>query len=91
MNKASLYQIVKPHIDQMDYYGLLASGAPKDEFDSEIQEICRRIRAEQSAAEIAEVIADVFNKNFDEANSMTDFLSVAEQIKDAMHKDLSCI
>lgn len=29
------FHIVKKYIDQMDYYGLLAGGAPFDEFDIE--------------------------------------------------------
>ncbi len=38
------FHIVKKYIDQMDYYALLASGAPSDEFDIESRGISARIR-----------------------------------------------
>ncbi len=37
------FHIVKKYIDQTDYYALLASGAPSDEFDIESKEISARI------------------------------------------------
>ena len=75
------FLVVKKYIDQMDYYGLLASGAPSDEFDIESKEICARIRDEHSVQDIAEIIAAVFNKYFDEHDDATVFLAVAEQIE----------
>ncbi len=36
------FHIVKKYIDQMDYYGLLASGVPPDEFDIESKDISAR-------------------------------------------------
>ena len=33
MSADEIYTIVKKYIDQMDHWNLLASGAPKDEFD----------------------------------------------------------
>ena len=56
------FHIVKKYIDQMDYYDLLASGAPSDEFDIESKEISVRIRDDHSVQDIAEIIALVFNK-----------------------------
>ena len=80
------FYIVKKYIDQMDYYDLLASGAPSDEFDIESREISSRVRYEHSVQEIAEIIASVFNEYFDEHDDATAFLSVAEQIKKELPK-----
>ena len=80
------FWVVKKYIDQMDYYGLLASGVPSDEFDIETKEISARIRYEHSAQDIAEIIASVFNEYFDEHDDATVFLAVAEQIEKELLK-----
>ena len=74
------FRVIKKHIDRMDYYNLLATGAPSDEFDFESEEICARVKCEHSVLEIAEIIASVFNKHFDKNDDATVFLPVAEQI-----------
>jgi len=81
MTNEAIFLIVKKHIDEMDYHELLAGGAPKDEFDGESEAISARIRAEHSVREISEIIAEIFNSQFDEHNEATVFLSVAEKIK----------
>ena len=78
---SEIFLVVKKFIDQMDYLDLLASGAPADEFHSESMEISMKIRVDLSAREIADIIASVFNKNFDAHNEADLFLPVAEQIK----------
>lgn len=78
---ADRFHIVKKYIDQMDYYDLLASGAPSDEFDIESKEISTRIRQEHTVWEIAEIIAQVFHEYFDNNDDATAFLSVAKQMK----------
>ena len=83
---SDIFHVVKKFIDQMDYYDLLASGAPFDEFDIESKEISARIRCDHSLQEIAEIIASVFNKYFDEHDDATAFLTVAEQIKNEFLK-----
>ena len=80
------FLVVKKYIDQMDYYGLLASGAPSDEFDIETKEISARISDDHSVQDIAVIIASVFNDYFDEHDDATAFLSVAEQIKNELPK-----
>lgn len=80
MLKNETFLIVKTHIDRMDYYGLLSSGAPPDEFDSESLTICGRFSDGQSAPELANIIADVFNRSFGEHHKGEQFLSVAEAI-----------
>ena len=80
------FYIVKKYIDEMDYYDLLASGAPSDEFDIESKEISARIRYDHSIQEIAAIIAVVFNEYFGEHDDATVFLTVAEQIKNELLK-----
>ena len=63
------FHVVKKYIDQMDYYGLLASGAPSNEFDIESKEISARISDDHSVQDIAEIIASVF---FNEINPLRD-------------------
>ncbi len=58
------YLIMKKHIDEMDYHSLLSVGAPNDEFDTESQAISDKITYVQSARDIAQIIADVFNRSF---------------------------
>lgn len=81
MNNNEIYKVVKMYIDQMDYYGLLAGGAPDNEFDIESKEISRRIGLDKSANDIAKIIADVFNFRFGEKDDAEVFLSVSEKIK----------
>ena len=78
---ADRFRLVKKYIDQMDYDGLLAGGAPSDEFDLESKQISASIRHEHSVPEIAEIIASVFNQYFGAHNDATVFMAVAEQIK----------
>jgi len=80
------FHVVKKYIDQMDYYDLLASGAPSNEFDIESKEISAQIKCEHSVQEIAEIIAAVFNEYFDGHNDATVFLTAAEQIKNELLK-----
>ena len=80
------FLVIKKYIDQMDYYDLLASGAPSDEFDIETKEISARISDVHSVQDIAEIIASVFNEYFDEHDDATVFLVVAEQIEKELLK-----
>ena len=80
------FWVIKKYIDEMDYYALLASGAPSDEFDIETKEICARVQYDQSAQDIAEIIASVFNAYFNEHDDAAMFLAVAEQIEKELLK-----
>lgn len=75
------FKIVKKYIDEMDYFALLAGGAPENEFDMESAEISRQIYAKNDVEEIAKVIAQVFEKNFGEHEDAQRFLLIAEKIK----------
>lgn len=80
------FRIVKKYIDQMDYYALLAGGSPSDEFDLESKMISEMLQYDHSAQEIANIIVSVFNKQFDEHDDASVFLSVAERIKSELVK-----
>lgn len=80
----AVFAIVKKHIDKLDYYALLAGGAPADEFDLESLEISKAIHADSSVLEIAEIIAQVFEKNFDEATYVNSFMQTAFNIKEEL-------
>ena len=75
------FLVVKKYIDQMDYYGLLACGAPSDEFDIETKEISARISDDHSVQDIAVIIASVFNEYFDEHDDATDFYLLQNRSK----------
>ena len=76
-----LFQEVKKQVDAIDVYGLLAAGAPRDEFDIESEMITARLKNGMSANSIAEIIAEVMNKQFDKNFSAEEFLSYAEQLE----------
>ena len=80
----AVFAIVKKHIDKLDYYALLAGGAPADEFDLESLEISKAVPADSSVLEIAEIIAQVFEKNFDEAAPVNSFMQTAFNIKEEL-------
>lgn len=80
------YLIVKKYIDEMDYYSLLSGGAPSNEFDFESQEICDKITYAHTEQDIANVIAEVFNRSFNHENTASCFGDCARKI----YADLHC-
>ena len=59
---SELYRVVKKNIDALDCYHLLVGGAPKDEFDLEINDICKEIKPECSVEDISDIINRVFDR-----------------------------
>ena len=59
-----LLNLIPTVICDLDPMGLLAGGAPEDEYEPEIREIEERITPELSAEEIAAVMAEVFSRMF---------------------------
>lgn len=74
------FAIVKKYVDEMDYHSLLSHGAPGDEFDSESKEIIARISKNQTDADIARIIADIFNKSFGYNDPVNLFMDCAGKI-----------
>lgn len=81
------FSIVKRHIDEMDYYGLLASNAPTDEYDSESKLISNSITESSTIQEIASKIAGVFSRQFRDNLKPHWFMYCAEQIYCDLHEN----
>ena len=58
-------QVVRQVIREWDPYGLLASGAPADEFDAEIFLLVSRIPRITSEALAAQSVSEVFSAKFE--------------------------
>lgn len=84
MAKSTKHLIIRRHLNAMDYGGLLAFGAPSDEFDLEIRELCALIHADGSVCAIAQAIAQVFTRNLGESLPLERCLDTAARI----HLDL---
>ncbi len=80
--KNDFYPIVKKYIDQYDYYGLLADGAPNDEFETEAGMISRQIDRNSSVLEIAAAIASVMGRMFSNKEAPETFMEIAKLIHD---------
>lgn len=59
------FDMVRAIIHEWDPYGLLASGSPGDEFDSEIAAIVRQIPRINSEIDAALAISRVFSSSFE--------------------------
>ena len=91
MSKKTLYQIVKQAIDELDFYGLLKQGAPKEEFEDEALLISERLTGNDSIENIASIIADVFNEAFNEHRYASEYTPTAEKISQFLKGDLADI
>lgn len=80
----SIFSQVKLQIDRLDPYDLLASHAHHDEYDAESKKISSRISVQDSAAQIAEVIADVMQTSFGGSDSPARYLETAAAIRRAL-------
>lgn len=76
--------IIKKHIDSIDYYSLLSGGAPNDEFDDESRTIAGLISTKSTAEDIANIIANVFEKAFGNTENAKDYLDIATKIRDEL-------
>ena len=59
------FSVVRKVIHEWDPYSLISGGAPKNEFDVEIQKVVTRIRQIQSSEDAARVISKVFGCAFE--------------------------
>jgi hypothetical protein len=68
-------------LNRLDPVGLIAAGAPGDEYDLEVSTILPRLRTIQSAAEARRVVHEEFQYWFeDSAGPESDYDAVAEQL-----------
>lgn len=58
-------EVIRAVIHEWDPYGLLASGAPQDEFDSEVASVVRQISRIKSENDAAHVLSRVFSSSFE--------------------------
>ena len=82
MNK---FEIIKKYIDEYDYYGLLASHAPNDEFDSYSKKFADNITEEYSVEDIAKLLAETMDKAFAEEIQPKKFIDTARNIRKALY------
>ena len=66
-NYKVLFDAVKCVIDAWDPMALLKSGAPKDEYESEVAQIVARAKEIRSEADAARVLSEVMKMSFGEA------------------------
>ena len=57
--------VISTTINQWDPYDLIASGAPKDEFESEVEKIATYFPRIHSSSDAVFAISEVFSKSFE--------------------------
>jgi hypothetical protein len=62
-----------------DPFGLIAAGAPKDEYDSEANAIAARLRECITVEGANKVLVEVFNRSFDRSDTQP-YLQLAEEV-----------
>ncbi len=77
------FSIIKRCIDEADTMHLLEIGCPPDEYDIESKAICELVSRDSSIEQIAQIIAEVFNRYFDMKFESTAFLATAKHIKES--------
>ena len=82
--RSNMFEIVKKAIDEFNPYGLLPE-APSNEFDSESRKIAGQINVNSTVEEIAEIIASVFSKAFNENFEIKECMVTAEKIYKSMN------
>ena len=79
--KAGLYEAVKRELDQFDAHGLLAMHCPPDEFEEEARMIAQRLQRDMDISQIAAIMAEVMETQFDDHFAEKDFFVHAKAIK----------
>jgi hypothetical protein len=76
-----LMETVGAAIKKLDPYGLIAGGAPSNEFDSEVAKISTEALKPTSVRDFASFIAEVLNESFGKGFSTDSCLPVAKEIR----------
>lgn len=85
MNKDKILTIVENEIVNWDPVALIKMGAPKNEYDIEINMITRNIKSNYSIVEISKVIYEVLIEMF-EKDSFEDICRLKEECYDIAQK-----
>ncbi|MDV2581587.1 DUF1871 family protein [Alkalibacillus haloalkaliphilus] len=80
MKKNIANQIVEKNINAWDPMGLIAGGAPLDEFSVESKRIVEELPHIDSSSELAVKIKKVFDKAFDEDFNYEACLNISQKI-----------
>ena len=83
MNK---FDIVKKHVDNYDFMGLIGDVGSLDEFDEESRLICEAIQDTDNVIDFAKKICEIFNSRFDRNDSHDEYIGVAMRIKEELDK-----
>ncbi len=81
------FSVVKKYIDKLDCEGLLALGAPRDEYDRESQRICQMIDKNSPVSEISKAIISIFADSMGEVpynNASNDIEAISERIAEEL-------
>ena len=79
--------IVTEVIHSIDPHGLLAGGAPRDEFDSEILALAGKVARCESPEDIAHAIAEVLNTAFSADISASGYTEEAAQLYSRLQRE----
>ena len=78
----SLYSNVSRLLREADPIGLIAMGAPDDEYDPEVSTILPRLREANAAVDVQRIVHEEFVRWFgtDIAGPITDYADIAERM-----------
>ncbi len=82
--------VIRAELQRLDPYGLLASGAPQDEFDGEAAGIARLVTCQSSPEEIAQAFAAVLSRAFGQQENPADYMPSALRIQAALSDLHAC-
>lgn len=66
MNRKFLENLLRKEITKVDPIGLISMGAPKDEYDSEVEQIVSEINSCRNVKDLEELMYKTFVRMFDE-------------------------
>ena len=84
INYKHYFNLIAKVINSADPIGLIAGGAPPDEYNSEINKILIVVQNENNKKNISEKIYHIFCDSFDKklAGEISDYEKIAEKIVD---------
>ena len=80
MSQLDKLEKIKKLINNADPRGLLAGGAPDNEYDQEIVEIYHAVQDKKGKQQLIDVIDEIFYRNFNEHISKQQLENIAEKI-----------
>lgn len=87
MKHKRAFNIVRKHINNWDTLGLLAGGAPLDEYDIETTSVVNALPKVKNQIDLANIIKNAFDKAFDVEHRVEDCMRVSEVIWEELMKE----